>query len=248
MKNEITDEQLIAFIEGMNDESLSERIQTDVELKKRYDDLMEIMGLMEDSHDSAVPAHIEVGLIEAIEEEERKLSSTGSQFSWMQVAAAVAFLVVGFALGKINQTGNSEELAALRSEIQTLREVTLTNTLETHSASERILAVNRIEEKNQINADLLRTLISTLNSDESTNVRFAALQAVGKFIDHDDVRAQLVKSLETQSDVLIQISLISMLVDAEERSAIAPLKGLIDRDETTPEVKKQAEVALKVLT
>ena len=76
----------------------------------------------------------------------------------------------------------------------------------------------------------------------------SALQALKKFIAEEDVKAELVKSLEAQSDPLIQISLITILVEAEERSAIAPLKDMIKNEQTTPEVKQQAEVAIQVLT
>lgn len=247
MKNEITDEELIELIEGAQNPALTEQIQSDTELKRRFDELKGLMDLMETAEDVEVPTHIESNLQSAILEEELK-TKNGQQRPWVQVAAAIAFLIVGFGLGKFGQQDQSDELASLRTEIQTLREVTLTSTLQNHSASERILAVNRIEEQSQINTELVSTLISTLNSDESPNVRFAALQALGKFIDNEEVRAQLVKSLPLQSEVLIQISLISMLVEAEERSAIVPLRELIDKTETTPEVKQQAEVALKVLT
>ena len=167
---------------------------------------------------------------------------------WMQIAAAVAHLIIGFGAGKFSGDESSNELALLKDEIQSLREVTLTSTLQRHSASERILAVNRIEQKTALNLELISTLISTLNSDESPNVRYAALQALEKFISEKEVRAELVKSLEAQTDPLIQISLITILVNAEERSAIAPLRDIVEDEDISPEVKKQAEVAIQVLT
>lgn len=245
MKNEITDEQLIEFLEEGSNAEIEERLSIDKDLKKRLEELKEMLLLMEASQELEVPPQIGQNIQSAIFQEQVKKNNNRP---WMQIAAAIAFLVVGFGLGKYGQPDQSGELADLKNEIQSLREVTLTNTLQKHSASERILAVNRIEEKNTINSELIWTLVSTLNSDDSPNVRFAALQALGKFIDNSDVKAQLVKSLGSQSDVLIQISLISMLVEAEEKSAIAPLKEILDKEETLPEVKRQAEVALKVLT
>ncbi len=78
-------------------------------------------------------------------------------------------------------------------------------------------------------------------------MRYAALQALSNYLDNEQVRYELVKSLETQTDPLIQISLIMVLVEAQEKSARVPMKKLIENKETLPEVKEQAEIALKVL-
>ena len=248
MNNEITDERIMAFLEGAPDTELERALEKSVDLQNRVAQLKELLLVIDGVGDQDVPASIGMNLQSAIEEEKAK--SEGQAFPWLQVAAAVALLVLGYFMGSWSSpvSANSSELAELRREIKSLREVTLTSTLQQHSASERILAVNQIEEKSEINEDLLRVMIETLNSDESPNVRYAALQALKKFINDANVKAELVKSLESQSDPLIQISLITILVEAEEKSAIAPLKDMIDKEQILPEVKRQAEVALQVLT
>ena len=245
MKRQITDEALIAFLEGASDPSLEKEIKSDPELKERLSELGEVLTTIQNVEEVPVPNNVEMAFQESLIQEKNKLNRN---MPWMQIAAAVALLIVGFGAGKLSAPDTSNELGALRDEIQSLREVTLKSTLQKHSASERIMAVNQIEATDQLNDELINTLISTLNSDESPNVRYAALQALTKFIDNASVRAELVKSLESQSDPLIQISLITILVQAEERSAIAPLKDIIEQEDTSPEVKQQAEVAIQVLT
>jgi hypothetical protein len=247
MEKTITDEQLIGLLEGKQDKVLEQSIESNPELKKRFEELKEVMDAIESAGEVEVPSHIGMNFQEAIAAEKSKQNGG---FTYMQIAAAVAILIIGFGLGKFSggAVDSTVELADLRSEIQSLKEVTLTNTLQRHSASERIMAVNRIEESNQINPELISALISTLNSDESQSVRYASLQALKRFIDNDDVRAELVKSLESQTDPLIQISLITFLVEAEERSAIAPLQKMMKDQEITPEVKRQADIAIQVLT
>lgn len=240
----ITDEKLIELIEGERNKELEAKLASDSELKKRYDQLKEVVDAFDTSSEAEVPFHIQMGMQAAIEKEKNR----NGQWSWMQLAAAVALLIIGFGAGKMGGSSSSGELSALRDEIQSLKEVTLTSRLQRHSASERIMAVNQIEEKTSVNKQLISTLITTLNSDESPNVRYAALQALKKFIGEEDVRAELVKSLDSQFDPLIQISLITILVEAEERSAIAPLKQIIENEQIAPEVKQQAEVAIQVLT
>ena len=246
MKEETTDEQLIALLEGEENTELSDRIDREADLAHRFNELKEMLGIIENVQEVEVPPHIQANFQQALINE--KISGNRSNWSWMQIAASVALLIVGFSIGKLSGGNSNDELALLKEEIQSLREVTLTSTLQRHSASERIMAVSQIEEKSTLNMELISTLITTLNSDESPNVRYAALQALEKFIGESEVRAELVKSLESQTDPLIQISLISILVKAEERSAIAPLKDIIKNKEVSPEVKQQAEVAIQVLT
>ena len=248
MKQYISDEQLIELIEGKADATLEEKIVSDESLRQRLEELKELLALMENSIDQQVPTSIKNNFELAITKEQ--VYSTQDRLPWMQVAAAVGILLLGFSLGKWSNGDqhSASELATLKDEIHSLKESTLTNTLQKHSASERIHAVSIIEEKRDINQELIKALVATLNADESPNVRYAALQALGKFITLEEVRAELVKSLESQSDALIQISLINLLVETQERSAIAPIKELIEKEEGTPEGKRQAEIALRVLS
>ncbi|WP_425389637.1 HEAT repeat domain-containing protein [Ekhidna sp.] len=244
MENNITDEQLISLIEGEQNKELESQIAEGSTLKKRYDELKEVAEAIENSNEVEAPYHVEAGFLAALAKEKNK----NVQLPWMQIAAAVALLIIGFGVGKFSGGDASSELAELKEEVKSLKEVTLTTTLQRHSASERIMAVNRIEERGTVNRELISTLITTLNTDESPNVRYAALKALEKFINNEEVKAELVKSLETQTDPLIQISLITILVEAEERSAIAPLRDMMEKEEIVPEVKQQAQVAIQVLT
>lgn len=244
---DIKDEQLIELLEGNSNPELEKMIEQNAALQKRYFELKEVLDAIEQSRDHEVPTHIKEAVHQAIIDEQANLQS---EFGWKHIAAAVVILIIGFSLGKMGQSpaiDNSQELAALKDEISSLKEATLTSSLKRYSASDRILAVNRIEQSTDIKPELLATLVTTLNSDESPNVRYAALQALTNYLHMDQVRYELVKSLETQNDPLIQISLITVLVEADEKSARVPMKKLIEETETLPEVKEQAQIALKVL-
>ncbi|MGB3464256.1 MAG: HEAT repeat domain-containing protein [Cyclobacteriaceae bacterium] len=242
----ITDEQLIAYIEGEKNEELSILIANNQELMQRYTDLKDLLLVIEKTEDPEVPPAIGQRLQEAIYMEK---SNAKGAFQWFRVAAAVLLLVAGYAIGSMSTTDmTSDEFIALRQEIQSLKNSQLTGKLSQHSASERIMAVNEIEASAKPNPELTATLINTLNSDESANVRYAALQALKNYLEDSTVKAELVKSLELQQDPLIQISLISILLEASERSAVVPLRDMLAREKLSPEVKKQAELALKILT
>jgi len=246
MKNIITDEQLIELLEGIKNPELEKQMDENPALQKRYFELKEVMGTIANSSQVEVPEHIRVNVQQAIYEEQANMQRG---FSWMHIAAAVVILILGFSFGKFTSSSvdNSAELAEMRKEIHSLTQATLGSSLKRYSASDRIFAVSQIETSNEVSTELLSTLVVTLNSDESPNVRYAALQALSNYMDIDLVRYEMVKSLESQTDPLLQISLIAMLVEAQEKSARGPIKKLIETEETLQEVKDQAEIALKVL-
>lgn len=238
-----TDEELITLIEQKS-EMLAE-LKLDKSLVNRIEELTDLLEAMEGSTELSPPSSIGEALQFKIAEEKR---SVYRKPQYLQLAAAVSLLIVGFFAGRLtNQPG--EEILALKNEMQLLRAATLTSPLQEYSASDRIMAVNKIEASySELNWDLIATLVNTLDADDSPNVRFAALQALNKYIQVPEVRAMLLKSLENQTDVLIQIALINVLVEVTERGAISPLKKLMEDEGTAEEVKRQASIALKILT
>ncbi len=243
----ISEERMIEYLESGKISKVDEAHLSDCKECQNLElELKEMLRLMAESPQHETPEDIRWSLDAAINEEKGK-SHNGASFGWLQIAASIAILLIGYWLGK-NNTGNEQQIAELQSQVQELKEVTLTSALRTHSASERILAVNQIEETSLQSSDrLIRTLIETVNTDESANVRYEAIEALEKFSGNKLVRDELVKSLELQDDPLIQIALIRLLVDAREKSAVESLKKMIESDQVIPEVKQQAETAIKVL-
>ena len=195
-----------------------------------------------------------------IEEEKQALQPRqGRQvvfFSWQnlsRVAAGVVLVLAGYWLGSRNQPAAqvpvaSGEVAEMKQELGEIKEMLLMANLKAQYPSERIQAVSQVEAYTQVDARLIEALVTTLNTDESPNVRLAAANALQKFAgENTTVRAELVRSLEYQTEPIVQIALINMMVELEEKSAINKLRSLIKKEGTLPEVKKQAELGIEVL-
>ncbi len=175
-------------------------------------------------------------------------------FSWQnlsRVAAGVVLVLAGYWLGSRNQPAApaaSGEVAEMKQELGEIKEMLLMANLKAQYPSERIQAVSQVEAYQQVDARLIEALVTTLNTDESPNVRLAAANALQKFAgENTTVRAELVRSLEYQTEPIVQIALINMMVELEEKSAINKLRSLIKKEGTLPEVKKQAELGIEVL-
>lgn len=241
----LSEEQIIEYLEnGRVDIEIRQHLDICDQCEGKLKETEEIMTIMSESLKYRVPENISETLALEIEKEKN-----ANGFSWWQLAAAIVLLVVGYGIGKVTTNDHREELIALQSQVDLLKEISMVNTLNRPTASQRIQAVNQINEQSSgvTHEIVIQTLIKTLNTDESPNVRYQAAQALDRYADQEMVRLALAKSLELQNDPLIQIALISILVEAQDKNAIKPLREIIEKENSSPEVKRQAEIALEIL-
>ena len=169
--------------------------------------------------------------------------------TWIQIAAAVAILIAGILIG--SQFGNNNEsgveVAKLQHEMKSMKEMLILSKLQQPVASERIVATSYLNEVNAPDEDVLKALIQTMNTDKNSNVRMAAMNALAKFRNEEMVSDALVESLSIQTDPIIQISLINMLVNMNETRAVDKMKQIIDDNSTNESVRKLAEEGILTL-
>ena len=83
-----------------------------------------------------------------------------------------------------------------------------------------------------------------MNEDPNTNVRMAALEALGKFHNQPHVRKALVASLNTQKDPVVQIALIRLMVEMKEKDITKELERISTDEETLQAVKDEAQAGI----
>lgn len=246
-----SDEQLLAFLANDLDEAASAEIDgwisSSAEAQHRIAQLQSLEQLFDGALDFEPPAEMLYAFREKIAEERER---TANRFRWFQAAAAIVLLIGGFGLGRLAPVGNrnTAEFGDLKSEIQGLRQMVMMNTLRNHTASERLKAINNIEKTGTTPAaKLIGALVHTMNYDDSPNVRTAAVEALGRFTGQEAVRAEIVHSLGEQDNPLVQIAMINLLIKAEDKSAIGPIRKIANNKSSFPEVRRTAELALNVL-
>ncbi|PLX16882.1 MAG: hypothetical protein C0597_07610 [Marinilabiliales bacterium] len=122
-----------------------------------------------------------------------------SIWSYIKYAAsAIILLGFGFLLGRnmqIQSVKNSE-IAALRSELYSMQQTATTASLSIPTASQRLKAVNTINEQVKVDIKTVALLINTFKTDENINVRMAAANALSKYKESPDVRDAFLEVLE----------------------------------------------------
>lgn len=108
------------------------------------------------------------------------------------------------------------------------------------SPSQRVAAAEQLYRMPSTDKDIVDALAKTMESDPSTNVRLAALDALGKFYREPYVKKKLLSSLEKQKDPMVQIGLIELLTKMKERSILKELDKLVNDGAVIQAVKDQA--------
>jgi hypothetical protein len=169
-----------------------------------------------------------------------------------RVAAGIAILICGTFIGILIHTGinysyASNELKQMHSEVADLKKATMFTMLKDESSSDRIQAVSYANELDQPDDNVIGVLVKTLNNDKNVNVRMAAAYALSKFAYQRAVSDSLVESLSLQTDPILQVTLINILAEKKEKSALRPIQNIIANRNTLKEVRVVAENSLRVL-
>lgn len=195
----------------------------------------------------------------SLEAERRNAGAGGNWWAWLraplaQAAFALIFLSAGFLVGRhiegdrVNNSGNTQELAELHKELTSTRQLVALSLLQQQSASERLQGVTWSTRVGQADPEILAALLHTLRYDASVDVRLAALDALRHYGDQRAVRTGLVDSLQRQQSPLVQIALIDLLVELREAEAVQHLKTFERTPNLNPAVRQRVEWGVRQLS
>lgn len=213
-------------------EQLPEELQADAEMFRMMD------ALAADSSESDITLKEEDSKIIPIDKRSPQFDTL-----WiMRIAAGFSLIVVGvFAGWVIGQRGNSNpDVAALRQDVNEMKQLVALSQLRKESASERIMATYEFKKLDSASDEILDALIYTFNNDDNANVKNAAAEALFKFGNHDKVRKAFINGLNNQSDPVLQIKLIDMLVGLDEKRALPKLQEMMQEEAQMKVVKQKA--------
>ena len=267
MKCEEVETKMIDYLDGNLEDREREEIEKHLETCERcLDELRESQGVLNlISNDEMIKPddsmrinfyHMLHSQIKKNEDGDnltlRKTFAPWYYLNRYRIAAGIALLICGTFIGLLVRTGfnnsyASKEISQLHSEITELKKATMLTMLKNESSSDRIQAVSYATELDKPDENVIEVLVKTLNHDKNVNVRMAAAYALSKYADQRAVCDYLVKSLSFQTDPILQVTLINILVERKEKSALKPIQQIITDKNTLKEVRAVAENSLRVL-
>jgi len=260
MEKEKLESLLIDYIDGhLND---ADRAMVEKELQnestaKLYSQLREVTDLMANSKTKVPGISLKQNFEKALQAEISKSENTtgkGKQAffqPWvLRIAAAVVLVIVGVVIGdKISTSRQHEqELAKLKEEVENNKRMMLSMLENQQSASQRVMGATVAYELPKADDEIVNVLSKTLNEDPNTNVRLAALEALGKFYTQEHVRKTLVTSLTSQKDPVVQIALIRLLVQMKEKQIVNELEKITGDGQVMKAVKDEAHSGILKLS
>ncbi len=169
----------------------------------------------------------------------------------MQFATAMAMLVVGVGAGWFARSPavktEDNEMARLRTEVGSMKQLVTLSLLQQQSASDRLRGVSWAYRVEQSDTEVLSALLTTVNQDQSVNVRLAAVDALRPFAGSPVARKGIVQSLTRQESPMVQAALIDLIVEIKEKPARQSLEMVSAGEKFNPAIRERAKKALTEL-
>jgi hypothetical protein len=156
------------------------------------------------------------------------------------LAASIALVAVGLLVGtQLANRSNEKAMADLGEQVRSLHETVAVALLSGDSAAKRLEGVAYGREASIEDDKVAAALFDTLLKDPNVNVRLAALDALKPRAARPDSRTRLVAAVAEQDSPLVQLSLLSLLIESAQSSEAArrDLAQLLDNEKLDPVVR-----------
>jgi hypothetical protein len=139
------------------------------------------------------------------------------------------------------------EIAQLQAQVEGLRQTVALTMLHDDSSSERIRGVSYASQVRRPDQQIEQALLAALNQDANVNVRLRAVDALENLAASPAIQRALVDALPLQDSPLVQIAIIDVLTEVNDRAAAPALRQLADDPKADDAVRQRAAAALKKL-
>ncbi|MCY1636650.1 HEAT repeat domain-containing protein [Marinifilum sp. D737] len=228
--------------------------------RNEYQLTKQFLHTINDIEDEQPSANLSMNFNQLLEEEKENQRQESIQFTdqkenhykfgeFLKYAAAILIIFgLGFLLGKNLPSTNDQSMmiASLQSDLHNMKQNLTMATLKQPTSSQRLKAVNLLEEHSQADDKVLSTLVQTLQSDANVNVRMAAANALVKFSNDPLVKNAFLEALKNQKEPSLQITLINILVNLQDERAKDLLQDILNEENNLPVVKELAREGIKV--
>ena len=264
MEKEKLEGLLIDYIDNrlnaVDRRTVEQELMTNREARKLYDELKEVISVMEQSAPLAPSSALKEKFQKDLNDAQRSARRSKTIFfnpTFYRVAAAFALMLmsgaIGFWISKNNEQQQriaeiEREMELTRQQLADTKQLMLGMLENDQSASQRIKGVNVAMGLPKADEEIVKVLFRTLHSDPSTNVRLAALEALFRFQHDNAVRKGLIAALTEQSDPMVQIRLIQLMVEMGERAVVDDLQKIVDDAGTMKAVKDEAHSGILKLS
>jgi hypothetical protein len=164
-----------------------------------------------------------------------------------QAVLAFALLMVGAFLGRyVAQPRDAgPDVAQLRGQVEGLRQLVTLSLLQEQSPSSRLRGVTYSYQMARPDAQVEQALLYAVNHDSNVNVRLSAVDALEKYAANPQIRRALADAVPVQDSPLVQIALMDLLVQLNDKEAAPALRKLAQDAQADNQVRQHAAWAIQ---
>jgi HEAT repeat protein len=154
---------------------------------------------------------------------------------------------VGVFLGRYvaQPRGPSPDVAQLQGQVESLRQLVTLSLLQEQSPSSRLRGVTYSYQMARPDAQVEQALLYAVNHDSNVNVRLSAVDALEKYATNAQIRRALADAVPVQDSPLVQIALVDLLVQLNDKQAAPALRKLARDAQADNQVRQHAAWAIQ---
>jgi len=234
-------------------ELITNHIRTCESCKNTLEQTKEMLNKFNLIPDFELSEDLNKNLDEMLESEEKLalrngIVSLGNNKVWgnvFKIAASIFFLMFGYVARGYIERDAQQNIAV--NENQQRNKKLMLGMMENNSPSERIKGVGYFEDFRNPDIKIIEALVDRMKNDSNSNVRFAAVEALSTFSESELIKSSLIDVLNLEPNPSIQIEIIKILVSSKDKRALAPMKILLGKANTTKYVKDRINIAVSAL-
>ncbi len=163
------------------------------------------------------------------------------------MAYGFILLLIGLIVGNMLMPNRvyEQEIKGMSKELGEMRKMMVLSMIEGKQATDRIMAVNYVNDMDKADNKVIDALFKTLNNDENINVRLASLDALLKFTNLPEVRKGLIESIKIQESPIVLMELASVLIQLQDKNSLKELKNLLKKEDLDPNLRLTIEDGIK---
>jgi hypothetical protein len=242
------------YIDGTLTEARREEFETYVKDgfidMKEVEELASMQEQMLQAPEPEPSEALRTNFYQMLAEEKRKLEKRSSRdlfgefvqalFSTNKGRLAFGFsvLMLGLFMGNVfSRSAYTGQVESLSNQMADMKEVMMMTMLEGESVSQRLKGVQMSSGLVSENKDVTDALLLTLNNDENTNVRLAALASLAEYAEDPAIREGLVSSITQQKSPLVMVAMAELMVELQESQAKKEFEPILNAENTPDDVK-----------
>lgn len=254
MNIELIEERMIRALEGelskTDYDQLIGEVEANEDLQLVWKDYQDLYSAMEEVPQDIPSPGVEVRFKEWLDDQQtsetqvvdiaQKGIRKGPIVLWRRWAGIAAILIGVLGFWQVYEHNNRVEsqLASMTEQMKGM--------MEEQSSTARIKAirVNYNPSNSKVDDKMIQVLIDVLNTDQSSNVRLAAVETLAQYMDNDLVRESLIKRLGTERDGGVKLSIITSLSQQQDESLKSTLENIVNDDSQEKFVIDEAHMQL----